>query len=370
MAVQSILPKTDLKWDDIRDTLNANGGAVTNVVSTAFAESANFNKWSKHKPVDFGVLFCQDFDSSKPNYVSDWWKSRNGNCGFIPYTTGNYTLAPEIIDGAMNGWTYNYPHGNENSPYRIGDYAGYYKDAVPPIFNFTVPSKAGNSSTTSRIYPSAMIQMTPDNKSIHHSEIEGLSDRHFGVYMKQDNGNRYVRAFAEGTIGNNDVSVEIKTYGLPEGTYTVYPLAAKNAMAQDITDIANNYMTIPYLSSAKIEIVSSLFTVKVTGEVNTLLKTVSYQVTVENEQGASVSLTGNSVHLRYMDKDWGDAFVANEQQKSIPDTTVGMGTTQIASGFFTNVNVDLLNNCKIMVTLMTGAYRGWVVPMKSVDPDQ
>ena len=38
MAVYNILPTTNLKWDDIRDTLNAGGGSVTNVVSTAFLE--------------------------------------------------------------------------------------------------------------------------------------------------------------------------------------------------------------------------------------------------------------------------------------------------------------------------------------------
>lgn len=34
MAVYNILPSTNLKTEDIRDTLNANGGSVSNVSNT------------------------------------------------------------------------------------------------------------------------------------------------------------------------------------------------------------------------------------------------------------------------------------------------------------------------------------------------
>lgn len=59
MAVYSdVLPTTDLKYEDIRDTLNANGGSVNNDVSTAFKTSSGINVWSKHKPVPLNTNFC------------------------------------------------------------------------------------------------------------------------------------------------------------------------------------------------------------------------------------------------------------------------------------------------------------------------
>lgn len=51
MAVYEILPATNLKWDDIRDTLNANGGNVNNMAITAFQSGANIQRWAKYKPV-------------------------------------------------------------------------------------------------------------------------------------------------------------------------------------------------------------------------------------------------------------------------------------------------------------------------------
>ena len=44
MAVYSILPTTNLKAEDIRDTLNANGGSVNNELTTFFNTSINI--WS------------------------------------------------------------------------------------------------------------------------------------------------------------------------------------------------------------------------------------------------------------------------------------------------------------------------------------
>ena len=38
--VYDILPTTNLKYDDIRDTLNSAGGSVDNDVASAFKESA------------------------------------------------------------------------------------------------------------------------------------------------------------------------------------------------------------------------------------------------------------------------------------------------------------------------------------------
>ena len=45
MAVYNILPSTNLKTEDIRDTLNANGGSVSNDCLTFFTDAANIRMW-------------------------------------------------------------------------------------------------------------------------------------------------------------------------------------------------------------------------------------------------------------------------------------------------------------------------------------
>lgn len=133
MAVYNILPTTNLKWDDIRDTLNAGGGAVTNYVSTAFSASAKINCWSKHKPVKYNKCFCQDFSQTKPNYDANWWLGNDRKCGmnithFNSLTGGNLQQMIDLYKSG-NAWTYSPPTGIESEPFRLGDFAGYYPSA-------------------------------------------------------------------------------------------------------------------------------------------------------------------------------------------------------------------------------------------------
>jgi hypothetical protein len=57
MADKILLPSTNLKGADIRDTLNSGGGIVNNSSNTWFSEAANINMWSKYKPIPFDIDF-------------------------------------------------------------------------------------------------------------------------------------------------------------------------------------------------------------------------------------------------------------------------------------------------------------------------
>ena len=51
MTALSKIPRTNVSVADIRDTLNANGGSVTNVLGTFFSSAANINIWARQKPI-------------------------------------------------------------------------------------------------------------------------------------------------------------------------------------------------------------------------------------------------------------------------------------------------------------------------------
>lgn len=121
MAVYEILPTTNLKWDDIRDTLNANGGNVNNSAVTAFQSGANIQRWAKYKP----VVYYKDFTSME----EEWWRGDDLKCGL----TVRYSPTDgDIIDIYKRGdaYTYNYL---TKGPYRLGDFRGYYPKAEPYI---------------------------------------------------------------------------------------------------------------------------------------------------------------------------------------------------------------------------------------------
>lgn len=138
MAVKTILPTTNLTWDDIRDTLNANGGNVNNTVSTAFKSTANINIWSKYKPVrnTVKVIELADTDFYNANYgVGDtpyWIRLASMKTGFIE---GN-PLPDNMTEKPIEYWSYLIPYDNEY-PKRLSDFRNYFTKAEKPIGKIT-----------------------------------------------------------------------------------------------------------------------------------------------------------------------------------------------------------------------------------------
>ena len=146
MASMNIIPQTNVRADDIRDTLASHGGTVTNDIASFFKESAKLNKWSFYKPYsypkDFGITDTEIYSI---------------DCGitFNVYPTPSSTVAA-LNTGTV--WKYNLPTGGASSPYRLGDFRGYNPNAeewFKPIIN-------GSSKT--------LVAYTPQN-------IRDIADR-------------------------------------------------------------------------------------------------------------------------------------------------------------------------------------------------
>lgn len=117
MAVKEILPSTNLTWDDIRDTLNAGGGSVTNDVASAFQyETAKFNIWSKFKPTKYG----EELFTLTEKMIED------ANCSISIVTSNSAAGLYSLVKGGV-GFTYMKPEF-----YRVGDYRNYNRNAVLP----------------------------------------------------------------------------------------------------------------------------------------------------------------------------------------------------------------------------------------------
>lgn len=129
MAVYSVLPETNLKAEDIRDTIGGSNALIS------FFTSDAINKWARYKP--------QHDDSSSD--LTDQMRAE-GNWGLtnIPIFTrigymfnfmlGN-TASPNIPSCGLQSeyFSYNRPRGTSASPYRLGDFRKYYVAAGPPV---------------------------------------------------------------------------------------------------------------------------------------------------------------------------------------------------------------------------------------------
>lgn len=358
--VRDIIPSQNVTWDDIRDTLNAGGGSVNNDVSSAFKESAKINMWSKHKPVRLAVNFCQDFDSSKPNYNPDWWRSVSYDCGLNPLRVSNYTLLPSHYDGNNNGWTYDLPTGSESQPLRLGDFAGYKKDALPPYAGFTVPNIVFKDQTKFKI--SARFSVV-DGNSVGFNDIETTKNCYFGAYIMGKN--LQLRATAD-SVGNPIISFPTSSLYLEE--YTVYPFLCTKKYAVNDTEKDCSYYTVPNLSPVKFVVQQSSISISIQARAYTSERRVHYKVTAVNLLGDTKTLTNNWIYLRYANKDISDSLIANEKMVEIGNVQVTSGSTVIAEGDFENISTDLIENSKVWVSLNSGRYVRSVIPMKEITP--
>ena len=364
MAVYSILPTTNILMADIRDTLNNHGGSVTNELITFFKASANINWASKHKPVRLGADFCQDFDTSKPNYRSGWWKSTDGNCGLTPRQVTSFNNLMEVLDGTdpMNGWTYNLPTGGSTFPYRLGDYAGYSAVARPMSYDFTCPDKVENKSS-SKLDAICYFNRLNDN-SLSWGDFTDLKNYHFGIYVKQKNGKQVRRVIVNETIGDGGFLAEINTSGMPTGTWRVYPFIAENPLGQSDPDAINTLYTMPMCKPKDIKIVSSFVTIVLESTKNEL-GSINYKLSVINPLSQDVKFASNNIiRCRYSYKDWLDPLVIGEQEVKLSDNLVAKAnsTTVLASGYFLNISTEVANDPKVWYLLDTGKYIGSIIP--------
>lgn len=143
MAVDNWLPKpidgketgkmeAPLKAVDIRDTLNAYGGNVSNKTTSFFKPEANINRWSKHKPIVNSKLFLPFDDEA--------W---NNQTGTIPSVSMQSNLQKqealaEVWAGCTEDEWFQYalPTGGISEPLRMGDFRGYRADATSPFKSF------------------------------------------------------------------------------------------------------------------------------------------------------------------------------------------------------------------------------------------
>lgn len=126
----AVIPATDIKTMDVRNTLGATDNNLSNL-----CVHVNINPYSKYKPVAYPGI----------TKATNWWKavyqgleaSDSGDCGLrIPdrvQTTSAAGRMAAMQDACSNLWEYRRPAGGVNEPYRLGDFGNYYHQAMPPI---------------------------------------------------------------------------------------------------------------------------------------------------------------------------------------------------------------------------------------------
>lgn len=300
MAVYDILPSTNLKAEDIRDTINANGGSVSNDLTTFFSAAANLNIWSKYKP----VRLAQNF-TDMSFYKAD-------NCGLFAKSVDKISGLPDVIDGNMNGWYYKRPTGGTGQPYRLGDFRGYCPKAERPFYDLLVPEKIQKGTM---LNVDATILLDSDT-SITVADL-AMSNYYFGAYVVGSGSNCVKTATAP--IKDLIASVTFDTTNWGTGEHKIYVFLSPGFIEQTTdVNISGTYYTLPLQPIRTVNVVTQA----VTGPFITSSEcwsngtTANYTIRItQGRQGESVS--GFIIKFRFRGKSYSEALVEGESQYSL-----------------------------------------------------
>lgn len=345
MAVHEVIPENDVKLSDIRDTLNAHGSSCTNDAISFFDERAVINHWSFRKP------YATDLDLFK--LTDEQIRSDEVMCGFTPHQIAAYTNLPTEMDGDMNGWVYNRPNGGENTPFRLGDYVGYYPEAKPMIRDLQVPAQISTQETTDVAITA--VCTIPNKYSVSLSDLGSLKYYKAAVYLKHKTQQNQSRNRIGESLENGTFNVLIPISEFITGEWDVYPYIT----------LDNTHYTIPNIVKQTIKVVTSNYIVTMTAEKSKTEQSISWSIRVNNKSDESVTFNNNNVYLRLGTKDFDDTFVDGEQSKKLADglEAAGKTTTTIASGTFTNIADNVWKMPKLWASIGSGNYIGSIVPI-------
>lgn len=324
MAVQAIIPQSNVLAVDIRDTLNDNGSSCTNDLLSFFDSRAVINIWSYRKP------YATDVDMFK---LTDA-QIKNLNCGFNikDAQIASYTSLPSIMDGGMHGWKYTRPTEMSTPMYRLGDYVGYKPSAAPMIRGFYVPDEVPKSGTTT-VSATAVIPTESGSPRtiVTIADIGSLSSYCPAVYLVNGDLSTMYESTTPISSGGFNVSIDISK--MNTGTWTAYPFLKRGS----------TYFTIPNVMPKQMKITASSFGVELTARKAASGQTINWTLTIKNSSSAVTWKTNNWTLT---------AFTTNNMTGSIGDISVKANGTTTITGSITNVN-DVLWNSPVLTLKMT-----------------
>lgn len=317
MAVKDYMPETNVKAEDIRDTLNAHGGQVTDDLTTFFGVNNGVNFNAKYKPTVY--------DGDSPDH-DKYWKAYDGLCGFNldDATVDHVSGLPGKINGSTNGWVYERPRGGAyGEPWRLGDFRLYDPNAVPIVAEATAPAKVQKG--TDLVIEAVVSQ--DNERSLTVADL-GLQGYYFGAYIV-GSGSNCVKT-ASSALSTLAASVTFDTSNFGTGDHTAYVFLSPGKIASQTTQlVTGTYYTVPFTSAKTINVTDNQITgpmitcsAWVTGPATT---NVEYEFTVTNLTQYS-TVSGVIVKFRLPGKDYSDALGPYESMVQ-PSVNVNVGAT-------------------------------------------
>lgn len=208
--------------DDVKSVLAESSNDLATL-----CKSDNINKWARYKPIKYNCLF-------KP--TEEQRKEVNYGISNIPYYRLLGVMTQDVINNSMQNatnistldtriepWHYQQPIGGYASPYRLGDFDGYFANASAPIGAITETEI--NSSLSGKV--SVVFNKNTDTvSSLTFNDLasdKDFSNQYLGLCLSDGNKSFYMTqkvGFDEG----DDVTISmLDSFGIFFRTAKLFP---------------------------------------------------------------------------------------------------------------------------------------------------
>lgn len=369
MAVYVQMPLDGYTFDDVVDTLAANGGEgmkSADGASLCTKEALNNGIFSLRKPVRL---------NNNPLPDGEYWLGTETEpCGFsiVGARATSFEGLVGKYDDDMNGWEYLAPRGDETPSgsiehFRILDFRGFYPKARPMSLGFSVKTQMYN--TENDVLAMIAHNVDEEGRSLTWADFPKLNQYYFGVLMYNDTDACYgVTASTKLADGGNSVS--INPMNIPARKYIACPFISSKPITWGSAPPSGCEMyTIPKEKRIEVTVIESEVSMRVETErvVTSRGIDVNWTIYVTNISDKGLELTNN--HVRIGNKAQEESIDENDREGVIADKitidgdatnkVVGSGTVTLDQDFYSKMTPEARAYVElwVLVTLGSGLFR-------------
>lgn len=196
--------------DDLKNLFGEGSGDLATLCT-----SPKINVWAKYKPTVYPSPF-----------PADWYKAKDGNYGInitVENGKNNWKDLVAEYSKANNGYgtLYDKPTGGASSPFRLGDFRGYFHNANPEVKDYLSTNVFISESDTNQIL-TLYNPVSVDGLQVSYFDFAAFKDKYFGYIITDKSKSTLMFITTASSVGS--FTVPLPKNALPVGDYLAFPM--------------------------------------------------------------------------------------------------------------------------------------------------
>lgn len=196
--------------DDLKNLFGEGSGDLATLCT-----SPKINVWAKYKPTVYPSPF-----------PDDWYKAKDGNYGInitVENGKNNWKDLVAEYSKANNGYgtLYDKPTGGASSPFRLGDFRGYFHNANPEVKDYLSTNVFIRESDTNQIL-TLFNPVSVDGLQVSYFDFAAFRDKYFGYIITDKSKSTLMFITTASSVGT--FTVPLPKNALQVGDYLAFPM--------------------------------------------------------------------------------------------------------------------------------------------------